>query len=592
MRLLKHKLARRLLCTGAAAVIFSGHVGGNVTAYAANQDEEIRNDVTKAVVEMENIMKRSYENAKSELSASCAGGYDYELSIESFQDQGLPFSGYDYERFIAAYATIQEYCTENSIDLGDGINQIPFVQMSTSEDVITEYVPISLPKYTVNEDGTYTEDGTFFLTEPANIGVYTVNDNGTYTLTGSEFQDLESRDTKYLNVELSTTSLDDIYAVFGLSRADLQDVENQRFDKLQEVLGQAELSQLTFINTGAARTASDDEVLNTANELSQTAEQKALIQIASTLIGRVPYEWGGKSDKAGFDQSWYTFDLSQRQKGLDCSGYIQWILRTAGMTGWDTLVNTNDFLQSSLLTPVSMQDLQPGDLGLFYPDSNARTNHIGMYLGNGYWIHCSSTAGTVAISNNMKFSIFRRLNILSGKLGSISQLLETIPDATQENVIEVNPAEVEVTSETEPSATETLQTEYEENLSTSIVYSNDELYLMAKVVMKESYGEGYNGWVGVAQVIYNRVLSDKWGNTITDVVSQAKQFTTYKAACRMSDADVDPAVLSVCQKVMAGELTIFDSPNVIAFKRASINDDIWDNWHKYTTLGNHSFYAL
>lgn len=554
----------------------------------AKSDEQIKDDVTRAVLEMENIMSKSYQNAQEELSALCADGYDYELSMESFKDQGLPFSGYDYETFIAAYATIQEYCLKNDLDLGEGINRINFVQMKTSPDTITEYIPKTIPKYKQIEDGVYQQDGTTFVAEPSNIGVYTVNKDGTYSLSDTEFCDLKSRDTKYLDVTLDTVTIDQVYETFGLDRKELQDAETKRFNKLQQVLGEAKLDQLTFLNTGAARTETDNEVLANANALSVSNSQKVLIQIASTLIGRIPYEWGGKSDKAGFDDTWYTFDISSRQKGLDCSGYIQWILRTAGVDGWEELVNTGNFLHSSRLTPIVMQDLKPGDLGLFYPDSNARTNHIGMYLGNGYWIHCSSTAGTVAISNNMKFSIFRRLNLLASELGNSGLLVESELAPTQDSIIEVNPSQDTVVEA--PSSP--IITEYTEELGAAVSSEEAELNLMAKIVMEESYGEGYNGWVGVAQVIKNRILSDKWGNDVTSVVSEPGQFSTYRAALRMSDSDIDPAVLSVCQKVLAGELAIFDSNDVIGFKRAKAGSDNWNGWHRYTTLGNHDFYTL
>lgn len=548
-------------------------------------DEQIKQDVIRVVQEMEQIMKGSYENAIQELADLCAGQYDYELSYESFTDQGLPFSNYDYEEFIAAYATIQQYCMNNGIDLGEGINQIDFVTMETEPCSMTEYIPEQLARYIETEPGIYIEDGVMYLTEPGEIYIYEETETGSneYTITGKEFHDLESVETDYLNITLGTIDIDNVYNVFGLNREDFKDTETARLTKIQEVLGKSQLNQFTFINNGQGQSESDKEIIADALANAQTSNQQTLITIASSLIGRVPYEWGGKSEKAGFDDSWYIFDLSERQKGLDCSGYIQWVLRTAGFEGWEELRSTSNFLSSDLLYQINAQDLRPGDLGLFYPDSNSRTNHIGMYLGNGYWIHCSSTAGTVTISTNSKFSIFRRLGIFP-------QAQPVIPDeSTEIDVSDYIKQESEVQQIIDDSEPDLYYTE--EWVPETYSADDTELYLMAKIVMREAYGEGYNGWVAVAQVIKNRVMHAEFPDTVTAVVSERGQFSTYKSALKMSDSEVDISVLNVCKKVLDGELRIFDRDDVIGFQRSHRGDEHFNNWDKLTTLGNHSFYT-
>ena len=577
---MKHTIRR--FCTSLAAGFLAiCSVQGTLITMAKASDEQIRNDVTRAIQEMEAIMQGSYDNARAELSKQCADGYDYELSLESFDEQGLPFAGYDYQEFIAIYATIQQHCFKNNEDLKEGINSIDFVHMDTVPADLYEYIPEKTDKYVQNEDGTYSLVGTTYITEPGNIYTYTAGENNTYLRTGTEYHDLAKTQTPYLEVSLSTVTPEEIYATFGLNREDFLEEETTRLSKLKEIIGRAELSQLTFIKSDTTVSAEDNEILSHAIAMSDTASQQILVSIAGSLLGRIPYEWGGKSDKAGFDDSWYIFDESARQKGLDCSGYIQWILRTAGFEGWDSLVNTSDFLSSDKLYPISAQDLQPGDMGLFYPDSKTRTNHIGMYLGDGYWIHCSSSAGTVVITNNSKFSIYRRLNIFNPQTFVLDSPI----------AVDVTGYADQITGDSE-SQTPVL-TAYEEQTTAIVPTEEQELMLMAKIVTCEAYGEGYNGWVAVAQVIKNRTLMpDKFPDTVTGVVSENKQFTSYGKASRMADSAVDPNVLQVCRKVLAGELGIFDQPDVIGFKRAVTGDEHWNGWSKYTTLGNHDFYTL
>ncbi len=574
---------KRTLCSVISGICLILSLHGALAVSAQISEDQLKKDITRTVQEMESIMQRSYDHAKDELSDLCAAGYDYELSMESFTDQGLPFSNYDYQEFIAIYATIQQYCFKNGIDLKDGINSIDFVKMETIPSELSEYIPEQTDSYISNGDGTYSISGTTYLTEPGNIYTYVKNDNGTYMRTGQEYHELEQTQTPYLEINLTAITPDDIYKTFGVDREILKEDEEARLMQLKEVMGNAELSQLTFITSGEGASEEDKDILLRAMELSESRAQQILINIAGSIIGRIPYEWGGKSDHAGFDESWYLFDSTMRQKGLDCSGYMQWILRTAGFENWDQLVSTSDFLASELLYPITADELKPGDFGLFYPDSKTHTNHIGMYLGEGNWIHCSSTANTVTITNGGKFSIYRRLGIFTPQ-----PVFFDTPET-------INVEEYASAQETpvETYASDVVLNEYVETHGESLEAPDDELMMMAKIVQLESQAEGYNGWVGVAQVIRNRVLMpEKFPNTIMGVISEDKQFSTYTKACAMDNSQVDQNILIVCRKVMAGELKVFDSDQVIAFKRVSAEDGKWGRWTKYMTLGNHSFYTL
>lgn len=74
---------------------------------------------------------------------------------------------------------------------------------------------------------------------------------------------------------------------------------------------------------------------------------------------------------------------------FDCSGLVQWSYRQAGME----LPRTSG-AQLASGTPVSLNDLQPGDLVSFYGGG-----HSGLYAGDGNIIHASTSGTPVMIAS-------------------------------------------------------------------------------------------------------------------------------------------------------------------------------------------------
>jgi cell wall-associated NlpC family hydrolase len=97
------------------------------------------------------------------------------------------------------------------------------------------------------------------------------------------------------------------------------------------------------------------------------------VSAAETQLG-VPYVWGGQSPGVGFD----------------CSGLVQWAWRQAGVS----LPRTSG-AQFAATTPVSIADLEPGDL-LFYGPSGS--DHVAMYVGGGMMIEAPETGEVVHIT--------------------------------------------------------------------------------------------------------------------------------------------------------------------------------------------------
>ncbi|OXX83297.1 spore cortex-lytic protein, partial [Paraclostridium benzoelyticum] len=58
-----------------------------------------------------------------------------------------------------------------------------------------------------------------------------------------------------------------------------------------------------------------------------------------------------------------------------------------------------------------------------------------------------------------------------------------------------------------------------------ISITNDELYLLSKLVSSEARGEEYEGQVAVAAVVINRVLDSRFPGNIKDVIYQRNAFS-------------------------------------------------------------------
>ncbi|WP_291319833.1 NlpC/P60 family protein [Desulfonatronospira sp.] len=98
-----------------------------------------------------------------------------------------------------------------------------------------------------------------------------------------------------------------------------------------------------------------------------------LVQTAREFIG-VPYKWGGSSPDSGFDCSGLTM-VVYRHNGLD-------LPRVAAR-------------QYQSGTPVSRNSLQKGDLVFFDTRGSGKVTHVGIYTGNGRFIHAPSSGRDV-----------------------------------------------------------------------------------------------------------------------------------------------------------------------------------------------------
>jgi cell wall-associated NlpC family hydrolase len=99
---------------------------------------------------------------------------------------------------------------------------------------------------------------------------------------------------------------------------------------------------------------------------------------AVSLVGS-PYRLGGISPETG----------------LDCSGFVGHVFRqTTGI-----MLPRDSRAISEAAQPLAQTELRPGDL-VFFNTLNRAFSHVGIYLGDGRFVHAaSSRSGAVMVSN-------------------------------------------------------------------------------------------------------------------------------------------------------------------------------------------------
>ncbi len=101
------------------------------------------------------------------------------------------------------------------------------------------------------------------------------------------------------------------------------------------------------------------------------ARYGGVVGIAMRYLG-TPYVWGGASPA-----------------GFDCSGFVMYVFSQIGVS-----LPHSSYAQYGYGSPVSLADLQPGDLVFF-----DGLGHVGIYVGGGSFIHSPHTGDVVKISS-------------------------------------------------------------------------------------------------------------------------------------------------------------------------------------------------
>ena len=485
--------------------------------HAKDYLDGLNEDINAALRGFEEIFYLEYEDSLKETKRRIEmNDWDFEYTMDSFYNQGNPFAECDFESMIAAYATALEDGSREKISLYD----IPYLRTTFKE------------------------------------------------------RDNPGEEGHYGDVIFETMDADDMVRYMGLDPADpgYRARYVDRLALIKEALQGVRLSENVFIRTPASIKQSNIDFSEYLKHVPGTLEYESperynIVATALSLVGGVPYDWGGKPSQPGYDPSWWTYNEStKRQRGLDCSGFVEWVFMTAG---YPKEVYSKVYYTGAIrvnLQEISAEELRPGDIGLKNNTDNG-TNHTGIYLGDGKWIHCSSSGGTVVV-NNGSFRYYRRAPLMN------------TAEFTQKKPV---------------------QRYFRDEESTEGFFTDEDVYLLAQVMEHEAGGEPYNGRIAVAEVVLNRIHSSKFPNTLYDVVYQKSQFENN---WRIKTLTPRQETIDTARMVLDGKLKIFNNPDVQYFKNplrsGGHHPEEQVDWvfrdgsraRYFTFIGSHAFYLV
>ena len=135
-------------------------------------------------------------------------------------------------------------------------------------------------------------------------------------------------------------------------------------------------------NTVANQEAVEENQVETEEEqeeestASASSEGNDVVEFAKEYLG-YKYVAGGSSPSTGFD----------------CSGFTTYVFRNFGVS-----LNRSSKDQIKNGTAVSKSNLQPGDIVIFKNQGKTAIGHVGIYIGNGNFIHAANKKEGVVIT--------------------------------------------------------------------------------------------------------------------------------------------------------------------------------------------------
>ena len=151
-------------------------------------------------------------------------------------------------------------------------------------------------------------------------------------------------------------------------------------------------------------------LLTKLEQMGQTVTDRAsdLVVTAMGFLG-VPYRRGGNSAETGFD----------------CSGFVRAMYETT--IGLVLPRRANE--QAAATQTIDKQDLQPGDL-VFFNTMKRAFSHVGIYVGEGKFIHSPKPGAQVRVENmgqgywQRRFDGARRvLSLVAGRAAAGAALI-------------------------------------------------------------------------------------------------------------------------------------------------------------------------
>lgn len=542
-----------------------------------NEEEELKDYITTAILSLERIMKEDWDNAIECIRKEIKNrGYDYSLTFSELYEKGNPYCDFDFVKSLAAYTASKKYIEDSEIT-EKSILDLQFITYEMTPESVEDSEYIKIDDYDLQDNGTYVKTGFHYSTKEQDVGIYKESPGGYYYIkVGEEHIIPSTKITKLGLVEYKVIEPEDIFRQLQIPYEEISKDYQTAISLINQVTNNRILRQNTFINLPKPSADVKDYVPPEDIDIFR----KNLLLFANSLRGQIPYQWGGKASVPGYDPTWWTFDEKTGiQKGLDCSGFVQWAFMTAGANKdlYQKLNSTTEILESDF-KEIPYADLQPGDIGV---RKGIKVNHTGIYAGNGLWFHCSSESNTVVLSNygfTYYYNVLDTIYAPEEKFNLDGNIDKELGDLNLQN------------EESDLMVQNSLITEDIEE------YSESDVYLLAQLISHEAGGEGFNGWVAVGEVVKNRLESNLFPDTISEVVYQ-KNPVQFSRTGELAGIIPRNEIVNVARQVLNGKLKILNDSEILFFRNPKITSNIestthqdWGDLKYHTYIGNHAFY--
>lgn len=430
-------------------------------------------------------MMQSYEEMSAEVSAAVDrgyqvalervdqliqdGGYDYEMSIESLIDEAKSASGFNAAYVLAAYSASMLQQGTSADDMTAKLDAVAeqMFPISSEEKEKERVIPLTYTTYRevtvtvvfgqtfigiVNgqmqfrydvavRGGYYEPDGSVTTLEPVTTTAYRAEDvtvpvytdgriSGTTSATyyvpdGTETLTPSTETVVYLECTIHPFDQDVVLDAFGID-------PDAPYDNFGITYGEAISNMATALQKtlygaqggsqgGESVPLTDEELIAFVERQNCNETRKHILSTALSLVGKIPYFWGGKSD-AGWNDEWNTPKVVTATGssatgtilpyGLDCSGYTDWVFKTA----MGVSIKAGSWNQWDNSYAITEAELLPGDLGFMAVPGTVPVNHVLIYAGENedgahMWVHCTSGSGVVLNSPDYVSYYRRPINV-------------------------------------------------------------------------------------------------------------------------------------------------------------------------------------
>lgn len=403
----------------------------------------------------------SYADACVGLCTDPATGYDKQKTLDSIGDN--PFSDTDYANIIAAYSTTDDYDTAllsrykdklrkaEGAGVYEGENSKPkFLLYTMERKSYTQTVQNTTSSEKSNTASSEKKKDTKSKKKKADNKKDNKDDDSEEPEQPSSYEQTVYWD----EVTLIPFGISDIYEIFDIEPEAVYDKSIPDTDNLIDENGNAvtaityeqayteyyttlknKLDELGYVSGGNSvswgnygTVLSEKEIKKMLDDLpaGTSGNRKQIIKVALDAVGRIPYNNTGERSwaKYGVNPKWgepSSATAKHPYVGIDCSGFVQWVHRNAlcdskgknpssvyqGMGSTAVITSSGN----GYLKKITRAELKPGDIGTIFLGGSTENNwnHTGIYIGNGKWVHCSGSKGTVVVSDNPGFEFFFRI---------------------------------------------------------------------------------------------------------------------------------------------------------------------------------------